>query len=375
MGREMREEEKKKRAVRARAMIVCATVTLAAVCGALAAYGGLALMEARADQDGGGPSGTYTGSDSGLEKAGDTATEDTADTVDTADTAKTADAPDTSDTSADTATTDTSEDTAAPDTAPPDTGEDTAPPETAPPETAKPVQVEPIDVTAAESYVFGTALEQGGTVEDTYFDNAVFLGDSRTEGLMLYSGLTHGDFLWHRGMSVFHADSAKYRVVEVNGEKYTLTEALARKQYGAVYLMLGINELGYSSASYETTLAALVDRIQKIQPEAVVYLQTLMPVNDVKVREKELSAYINNENVEAFNRAIVRVAKEKRVVLLDTASLYRGEDGQLPAELTADGVHFTVRGYGKWADYLRCHVMDRETYFALRGADEKGTEE
>ncbi len=372
MGGDMREEERRKRAVRARAMIVCAVVTLAAVCGALAAYGGLALLDARADHDGGAPSGIYTGSDSGLETAGDTATEDTSGTVDTADTSDTSD---TSDTAADTATPDTSEDTAAPDTTPPDTAGDTAAPDTAPPDTAKPVHVEPIDVTAAESYVFGTALGEGAAVEDSRFDDAVFLGDSRTEGLMLYSGLTHGDFLWHRGMSVFHADNEKYRVIEVDGEKYTLTEALARKKYGAVYLMLGINELGYASSSYEKTLAALVDRIQEIQPEAVIYLQTLMPVNDAKAREKGLSEYITNENVEAFNQAIVRVAKEKRAVLLDTASLYRGEDGQLPADMTSDGVHFTVRGYGKWADYLRCHVMDRETYFALCASDGKGTDE
>ena len=359
----MREEESRKRALRARAMIVCAVVTLAVVCGALAAYGGLALLDARADHDGGAPSGAYTGSDSGLETAGDTAAEDTAGAVDTSDTSNTSDTSD----AADTAVPDTSEDTAPPETADtaPDTSEDTAAPDTAPPDIAKPVHVEPIDTTEAESYVFGTALDEGSAVEDSRFDDAVFLGDSRTEGLMLYSGLTHGDFLWHRGMSVFHADSDKYRVIEVEGEKYTLMEALARKKYGAVYLMLGINELGYASSSYEKTLAALVDRIRQIQPEAVIYLQTLMPVNDAKAREKELAVYITNENVEAFNQAIVRVAKEKRVVLLDTASLYRGEDGQLPADMTADGVHFTVRGYGKWADYLRCHVMEKETYFAL----------
>ncbi len=369
MDREKREDGSKKRAARARAMIVCATVTLAIVCGALAAYGGLTLLQARADRTGGGPSEDYTGG--GQDSATDAPTEDTADTADTTDTTDTIDTADSADT-ADTAR----HDTAPPDTQAPDTAEDTAPPDTAadttpetnPPETTKPVQVEPIDTSGAESYVFGTALEASAAVDDSYFEDAVFLGDSRTEGLMLYSGLKHGDFLWHRGMSVFHADSEKYRVVEVDGEKYTLTEALARKKYGKVYLMLGINELGYASSSYEKTLAALVDRIGQIQPEAVIYLQTLMPVNDAKAREKELSVYINNENVEAFNRAIVRVAGEKRVVLLDTASLYRGEDGQLPEELTVDGVHFTARGYGRWADFLREHAMDKETYFALRAS-------
>ena len=37
-------------------------------------------------------------------------------------------------------------------------------------------------------------LPETEAVEDTYFDGAVFLGDSRTEGLFLYSGLKTGHF-------------------------------------------------------------------------------------------------------------------------------------------------------------------------------------
>lgn len=44
-------------------------------------------------------------------------------------------------------------------------------------------------------YAFGTPLEESDPVEDdSFFDDAVFLGDSRTHGFQLYSGLTHGDF-------------------------------------------------------------------------------------------------------------------------------------------------------------------------------------
>lgn len=216
-------------------------------------------------------------------------------------------------------------------------------------------------------YEFGTPLEKSEPVaDDSFFDTAVFLGDSRTEGLQMFSGLKNGTFYWARGMSVFHADSEDYKVFEVDGEQLTLVGTLSKHQYESVYIMIGINELGYPAESYETGMATLVDKVIAAQPNAVIYLQTLPPVNDAVAQANGLASYINNAQVDLFNEAIVRVAKEKKVVLLDTASVYRGPDGQLPAELASDGAHFVYSGYTIWADYLRCHVMDPERYFYNR---------
>ena len=137
-----------------------------------------------------------------------------------------------------------------------------------------------------EPYQFGTPLEESEPVEDdSFFDNTAFLGDSRTEGLQLFSGLKHGDFFWARGMTVFRADSEDYRVFEIDGKNYNLVEALALKQYDNIYIMLGVNELGYPAESYESGLGELLDKILELQPEAVVYLQIMPPLNDAMCRK------------------------------------------------------------------------------------------
>lgn len=219
----------------------------------------------------------------------------------------------------------------------------------------------------AELYQFGTPLEASEPVaDDSFFDNTIFLGDSRTEGFQLFSGMKHGDFYWSRGMTVFRAASDDYRPVSIDGQERSMLEALALKQYDNVYIMLGVNELGYPAQSYESGLGKLLDRILELQPQAVVYLQTMPPLNDALCRQNRLASYISNENLARFNQAIVRLAAEKKVVLLDTAQAYTGPDGQLPAELANDGCHFSYSGYARWADYLRTHVMDREQYFANR---------
>lgn len=216
------------------------------------------------------------------------------------------------------------------------------------------------------SYVFGTPLAQSETVEDEYFDNVVFLGDSRTEGLQLFGRLYRGDYYWARGMNVFLVDNANYHTFDVDGETLTMIGALAKKSYDAVYIMLGVNELGCAPSSYEQGLRAFVDKVLAVQPEAVIYLQTLPPINEEKAHAYGMESYINNANVNRFNEVIARVAGEKKVVLLDTAEVYRDENGSLPADLSADGCHFNSSGYIRWVDYLRCHVMDGEEYRSLR---------
>lgn len=224
---------------------------------------------------------------------------------------------------------------------------------------------EEIDTSGTTVYEFGKAVPESERVDDTFFDNAVFLGDSRTEGLQLFSGLHNGDFYWKRGMNVFRAVDENRKYFTVNGKEVSLVGTLAEKSYSAVYLMLGINELGYTPKEYERGLGILLDSIIAAQPNAVIYLQTMPPINDEKAKEYG-NEWERTEYVDNFNEVIVRLAKEKRVALLDTASVYRGPDGQLPSELTADGVHFTSKGYGRWADYLRTHVLDPEAYFSAR---------
>ena len=216
-------------------------------------------------------------------------------------------------------------------------------------------------------YEFGVPVEESEPVaDDAFFDNAVFLGDSRTGGLELYSGLKHGTYYWAQGMSVFRVDREDSKAFSIDGEDYTLLGALSLRSYDAVYIMMGVNELGYPVASYESALSKLVDRVLAAQPEAVVYLQILPPLNDAMCRAKGLAYYINSDNLRAFNEVIQRVAAEKKVALLNIAEVYADENGQLPEKLSYDGCHFVYGAYSRWANYLRSHTIDRERYFYSR---------
>ena len=218
--------------------------------------------------------------------------------------------------------------------------------ETPVPETTPPVE--------EDGPVTGLVAE-GPAVEESWFADAVFLGDSRTDGLMLFSGIKSATFISHQGLSVFNIDETD--CIDRNGEKVTVLEALADQQFAKVYLMLGVNELGYPSVkSFQDTYAELVDQIKALEPDATIYLQTIIPVNETVGAEKGMSKYITNARIKEYNAAIAQVAEDKDVALVDVAEAFWDENDSLPADYTSDGVHLTRAGYIHWFEYLQTHT-------------------
>ena len=93
------------------------------------------------------------------------------------------------------------------------------------------------------------------------FSNALFIGDSRTVGIAEYSGITEADFFAFTGMSVYSAFKKESAVG--SWKKGTLlADALQSQQYDRVYLMLGVNELGYN---FQKTVERYGELVQQIR--------------------------------------------------------------------------------------------------------------
>lgn len=197
-------------------------------------------------------------------------------------------------------------------------------------------------------------VPESEAVEDDYFDDAVFLGDSRTEGFSLYSGLKTGTYLYGVGATVESVFTKK--AWPVGGEeKVPLLDALAEEDCGKIYVMLGINELGWSKKeTFQEQYGKVIDRIRGDHPDAEIILQTILPVS---AKQDAKGSYVNNERVAVYNAVIWELAEEKECALVDVAAALSGEDGCLPADLNFDGVHLNPVGCRLWLDYLRTHSV------------------
>lgn len=198
----------------------------------------------------------------------------------------------------------------------------------------------------------GAVVPASDPVDDTYFKDAAFIGDSRTEGLMLYTGLD-ATFYTAKGLMVNTFFTKP--VVRKGEDKVTIPEAMEDQQFGKVYIMLGINELGWSYSSvFKKTYGDLIDKVRELQPGAVIYIQSLLPVT----REKsEADAIYNNPKIQEYNELLLELAKEKQVCYLNVQESVALDNGALPKEASTDGIHLDKPYCEKWLDYLKSHTV------------------
>lgn len=192
---------------------------------------------------------------------------------------------------------------------------------------------------------------------DVWLADAVFIGDSRTDGLRLYGGISDvAAFLCQTGLSVYKVDQNQ-AVIRQGESRVSVLDALGRGSYGKVYLSLGLNELGYfNPAGYAETYGRVIDAVAQRQPNARIYVQLIIPVNDARCRASGTPYYITNQAVSDYNAALTALCADRDVTLLAAPPELLDETGQLREDITTDGAHFRPEGYALWRDYLLAHT-------------------
>lgn len=189
-----------------------------------------------------------------------------------------------------------------------------------------------------------------------YFADAAIIGDSRSQGLMSYGDLGGGANMTGLGLSVYNVWDKAF--VETSNGKLTLRQALSNQQYTKVYVALGINSVGYPSReTFYQKYTNLIQEIRSMQPNAVIYVQNIMPVNEAAMKSRGTYDIFNNQVIAEFNGYIHQVATENGLVYLDTYQYFLDDNGQLPTEASGDGLHLNSTYCKKWADYLRWHTV------------------
>ena len=172
--------------------------------------------------------------------------------------------------------------------------------------------------------------------EEAYYKGAVFIGDSRTQGLQINAGLKSPDFFAGRGLNVKNARTEKV-VTNAKGQAVTVIDALKDKQYKKVYICYGINELGWPYTNiFADEYKKTIEAIKKIQTDADVVVCGILPVTEKKSKSDKI---FNMKNVNKFNKAIKKMAEEINAAYVDLSPAVANKKGFLPKDVTPDGVH------------------------------------
>lgn len=197
-------------------------------------------------------------------------------------------------------------------------------------------------------------------VSEDYFNDALFIGDSRTVGLCEYAGMReHADFYAATSLTIYNVFESPKKVAQLDdGTKVTIEEALSQKQYKKIYIMLGINELGRGTTeSFFTVYANTVNRIRQLQPDAIIFIQGIMRVSGQKSRTDKV---FNNEKINARNEALAAMANNHDIFYLEVNDAVCDANGDLVTEYTFDQIHLKAKYYQLWKNYLLGHGIVRE---------------
>ncbi len=215
------------------------------------------------------------------------------------------------------------------------------------------------EIIAREKY--DPVIYESGAVDVSYFDDAIFVGDSVTMSLQFYcastGGLGKATFLCAGSLSPMNC----YWEINENsihplyqGRKVFVEDGVALSGAKKVYIMLGINGI-YNADLCIANMKILVDNILAKTPDAKIIIQSVTPmIKDYAVKG------LTNSAIAAYNDNLRKMAKENGWYYLNIAEAVTDKNGNLKMEYCSDpqdmGIHFNYTADKVWIDYLKTHT-------------------
>jgi len=190
------------------------------------------------------------------------------------------------------------------------------------------------------------------TVDESYFTDALFIGDSRLQGFGFWSGLP-ATYYCATGFHIYKYESTK--VVQTEEGKVPIFDAMPYDAFTKIYIKVGLNELGYGTEkNFEETYAELIAKLREYEPRAIIYVHAILPVTAEK---SETDKAHNNPNIAERNAALKEFAKEQKAYFLDAGPVLSDDAGNLKPEMTSDGIHLKPEYMKIWRQYLCEHAV------------------
>lgn len=206
-----------------------------------------------------------------------------------------------------------------------------------------------------EDPYLGEPVPESDPVDESYFNDAVFIGDSLTYGLGAYQVLDADKVIAHTGINPQTILTSEC-IEQPDGSSVTVLEAVEAAAPKKVYIMLGSNGVAFLNQSDIIEFyGEFIDELQAALPDAIFYVESVLPVTHEKETEDDRYA---NSKIDALNEALQEMAASQEVYYLDVAEAIKDENGCLPTDLSADGMHFGISTYETWVDYLLSHTVD-----------------
>ena len=197
----------------------------------------------------------------------------------------------------------------------------------------------PSYLTAQRDIVPEALGDSASLIEDPFFDDAFFIGDSITTGLLRHEAFDDRPILAEVGLTL--------------ASVLDKLEAFKQAAPKRIFILLGANDLTYYNMSDELFTERylnLVKALQEDHPEAIIYLQSILPVTS----DYNGNELLTNERISTTNAALKKFAEAEKLPFIDIGCAWRLEDNTLHPEVSdSDGLHISYHYYGSWLTILK----------------------
>lgn len=211
-------------------------------------------------------------------------------------------------------------------------------------------------------------LQEGPRTDDSFFDYAVFVGDSVSIKLRNYvtqMRKTEPKFLSNAQFLTVGSFSAKLALEDVSansyhpkfkGKKMLVEDILAKSKARKVFIMLGMNDVGPSGVKGAVQdMMTLLGRIREKSPEIEIYVESATPrLSGGPPTTQQLFDY----DLALYDAVLAK--GDPKMHFVDVAYVMRDDEGKLFPEYCSDpedlALHFTDAACQKWLDFLYTHT-------------------
>ena len=203
---------------------------------------------------------------------------------------------------------------------------------------------------------------ENGKVDISYFDDALFLGDSLADGFKVYTRT--GSLALKDSTAVYLTQKSTTPrtflqpgvMVDAGEGPVDVWAVIQRRQPKKMYITLGTNALmSMDTETFIDSYYQLIDKIRETSPDTIIYVTTVTPVTAWKGQKEPRMSF---ERIYSYNQRITKMCVEKDLALINLYEVLKSSSGYLREEIAAgDGYHLTPTGYQQWLDYLISHTV------------------
>lgn len=177
-------------------------------------------------------------------------------------------------------------------------------------------------------------------------DDIVFIGNSITDGA-IWSELFNDIHVKSRGFSGDVTAGLIHRFADI-----------ARRKPAKIFMMIGTNDLarGITADTVVKNILLMADYLFKESPSTQLYVQSILPVNDVF--NKFPTHTKNGEKINEVNKLLDKESSSHHYRYINLHDYFKDANGKMNTLYSNDGLHLLGTGYALWKHLIYPYVYD-----------------